>query len=62
MSIEGIRPVGPRPIEAVQPHRRVEERSEEEREEPERHGSQPSDEEWRDDADDDGAPHLDIRI
>jgi hypothetical protein len=62
MSIEPIRPIGPPPVEAVQAHRRVEERSPEEREQPERHGSEPSDEELRDDVDDDGAPHLDIRI
>ncbi len=62
MSIDGIRPVGPRPIEAVQPHRRVEERAEEEREQQQRGGSEPSDEELEDDVEDDGLPHLDIRI
>jgi hypothetical protein len=62
VSIDGVTPIGPRPIEAVQPHRRVEERTEEEREQPERHGSEPSDEELQDDVEDDGLPHLDIRI
>jgi hypothetical protein len=62
VSLDGIRPIGPRPVEAVNPHRRVDERSHEEREQPERHGSEPSDEELRDDAEDDGPPRLDIRI
>jgi len=62
VSIDPIRPIGLRPLEPVQPHRRVEERKEEERDEPERHGSEPSDEELQDDAGDGDGPHLDIRI
>ena len=62
MSIDGITPIGPRPLDPVQPHRRVEERRQDERDEPERHGSEPSDEELEEDVEDDGLPHLDIRI
>ncbi len=61
MSLDGIPPLGPRAIEAVQPHRRIRERREQEREPPERHGSDPDDEERDEGADDEG-PHLDIRI
>lgn len=62
MSIDGIPPLSLRPIEAVQPHRRVEERPDEEKPPPEQHGSEPEDEQLDEGDEDDGAPHLDIRI
>ncbi|MBX5475244.1 MAG: hypothetical protein IRZ20_09550 [Thermoleophilia bacterium] len=62
MSLDAIPPLGPRPVEAVQPHRRIHERREDEREPPERRGSEPGEEERDEGADDDEAPRLDVRI